>query len=124
MAPLPPGSLDLLPLAARMPREGGIVTALGKRDFDGVSADGTRTAWTIPAGRIGNEKPIEIVSERWYAPDLMLVVQTRYFDPRSGESVYKLTQLKRGEPDAALFKVPSDYTVRAPRERRERPESA
>ena len=106
-----------------MPREGGIVTALGKRDFDGVSADGTRTAWTIPAGRIGNEKPIEIVSERWYAPDLMLVVQTRYFDPRSGESVYKLTQLKRGETDAALFKLPSDYTVRAPRERRERPET-
>ncbi len=123
MAPLPPGSLDHLPLAARMPREGGVVTALGKRDFDGVSADGTRTAWTIPAGRIGNEKPIEIVSERWYAPDLMLVVQTRYFDPRSGESVYKLTQLKRGETDAALFKVPSDYTVRAPRERRERPET-
>jgi hypothetical protein len=53
----------------------------------------------------------------------MLVVQTRYFDPRSGESVYKLTQLKRGEPEAALFAVPSDYTVRALRERRERPDS-
>ena len=122
MAPLPPGSLDLLPLASRMPREGGVVTALGKRDFDGVSADGTRTAWTIAAGRIGNEKPIEIVSERWYSPDLMLVVQTRYFDPRSGESIYKLTSLKRGEPEAALFQVPADYTVRGPRERRERKE--
>jgi hypothetical protein len=123
MGPLSPGSLDALPLAVRMPREGGVVTPLGKRDFDGVSADGTRTAWTIPAGRIGNDKPIEILSERWYAPDLVLVVQTRYFDPRSGEATYKLTQLRRGEPDAALFAVPSDYTVRTPRERRERPET-
>lgn len=121
LAPLPPGALDVLPLAVRMPRDGGVTTSLGKRDFDGVAADGTRTAWTIPAGRIGNEKPIEIVSERWYAPDLMLVVHTRYLDPRSGESTFRLTQLKRGEPDAALFKVPADYAVRTPAEhRRER----
>jgi hypothetical protein len=65
----------------------------------------------------------EILSERWYAPDLVLVVQTRYFDPRSGEATYKLTQLRRGEPEAALSAVPSDYTVRTPRERRERPET-
>jgi hypothetical protein len=122
LAPLPPGALDVLPLAGRLPREGGVTTSLGKRDFDGVSADGTRTTWTIPAGRIGNEKPIEIASERWYAPDLMLVVHTRYLDPRSGESTYRLTQLKRGEPDASLFKVPADYAVRAPHERRARPE--
>ena len=123
-APLPPAAFDVLPLAGRLPREGGVTTSLGKRDFDGVSADGTRTTWTIPAGRIGNEKPIEIASERWYAPDLMLVVHTRHLDPRSGESTYRLAQIKRGEPDASLFKVPADYTVRAPRERRSRPESS
>lgn len=111
LPPLPP-----LPMMLPPPGD-GVTTSLGAREFDGVRADGTKTTWTIPAGRIGNEKPIEIVSERWYAPDLMLVVATRRSDPRSGETSYRLTNLKRGEPDAALFKVPADYELR-PRERR------
>jgi hypothetical protein len=36
-------------------------------------------------------------------------------DPRSGETVYRLINLKSGEPDAALFKVPSDFTVHQPK---------
>ena len=91
---------------------------LGARDFDGVRADGKRTTRTIPAGAIGNEKPIAIVSERWFSPDLNVVVMTRNLDPRSGESVYRLTNIKRGEPSADLFKVPADYKVRS----EERPE--
>jgi hypothetical protein len=118
--PVPPAPHrhPLPPLPMMLPPPGdGVTTALGSREFDGVRADGSRTTWVIPAGRIGNEKPIEIVSERWYAPDLMLVVATRRSDPRSGETSYRLTNLKRGEPDAALFKVPADYEIRA-RERR------
>lgn len=95
----------------------GVTTPLGARQFDGVRADGTRTTWTIPAGRIGNEKPIEIVSERWYSPELMLVVATRHADPRSGETSYRLVNLKRGEPDAALFRLPGDYELRGPKKR-------
>ena len=107
--PLPP--MPPLPLMLAPPGE-GVTTSLGAREFDGVRADGTRTTWIIAAGRIGNDKPIEIVSDRWYAPDLMLVVATRRSDPRSGETNYRLTQLKRGEPDAALFRLPADYEVR------------
>jgi hypothetical protein len=114
-APVPP-PVPMPPMFAPPPGE-GVTTSLGAREFDGVRADGTRTTWTIPAGRIGNEKPIEIVSERWYAPELMLVVSTRRSDPRSGETSYRLTNLKRGEPDAALFRVPADYELR-PRDRR------
>jgi hypothetical protein len=120
LPPVPRGpSMHMLPPMPMMlpPPGDGVTTSLGAREFDGVRADGTRTTWTIPAGRIGNEKPIEIVSERWYAPDLMLVVATRRSDPRSGETSYRLTNLKRGEPDAALFKLPADYDVRT-RERR------
>lgn len=105
----------IAPLPTLPPPGEGVTTALGSRSFDGVRADGTRTTWTIPAGRIGNEKPIEIVSERWYSPELMLVVASSHRDPRSGETNYRLTSLKRGEPDAALFTVPADYQ---PRERR------
>jgi len=97
----------------------GVTTALGSRDFDRVRADGSRTTWTIPAGKIGNEKPIDVISERWYAPDLLLVVFSRYLDPRRGETTYRLTGLKRGEPDASLFQVPPDYEKRPTRGRRE-----
>lgn len=97
----------------------GVTTPLGSKEFDRVRADGTRTTWTIAAGKIGNEKPIEVISERWYSPDLLLVVSSRYFDPRRGETTYRLTGLKRGEPDAGLFQVPADYERKPPRARRE-----
>lgn len=84
---------------------------LGKRTFDGVEAEGTRTVSTIPAGAIGNERPIEIVSERWYSAELQTVVMTRHSDPRSGENVFRLENINRTEPPANLFQVPSDYTV-------------
>ena len=41
-----------------------------RRDFDGIKAEGTQTTHTIPAGEIGNEKPIVITSERWFSPEL------------------------------------------------------
>ena len=85
---------------------------LGKQMIEGVEAEGTRTTVTIPAGEIGNERPIEIVSERWYSPELQLVVMTRHSDPRSGETTYKLTNINRSEPAKSLFEVPSDYTIK------------
>ena len=85
---------------------------LGKQNIEGVDAEGTRTTVTIPAGEIGNERPIEIVSERWYSPELQLVVMTRHSDPRFGETTYKLTNINRTEPAKSLFEVPSDYTIK------------
>jgi hypothetical protein len=85
---------------------------LEARSFDGVSAEGSRTTTTIPAGEIGNEQPIQIVDERWYSPELQVVVMTRHSDPRNGETTYRLTNISRAEPAAALFQVPSDYAVR------------
>jgi hypothetical protein len=85
---------------------------LEARSFDGVTAEGSRTTVTIPAGEIGNEQPIQIVDERWYAPDLQVVVMTRHSDPRYGETTYRLTNISRAEPASALFQVPSDYTVK------------
>lgn len=93
------------------PRGQGVQSSLGSKDIEGVRADGERTTWTIEAGKIGNEKPIQIVHEVWTSPDLLLTVQSRDADPRSAERIYRLTNLKRGEPDAGLMKVPSDYAV-------------
>jgi len=84
---------------------------LGARSMEGVSAQGTRFTHVIPAGEIGNEKPITVVREVWYSNDLQMVVTSKRSDPRFGETTYTLTNLQRGEPDASLFKVPADYTV-------------
>jgi len=85
---------------------------LGKQNIEGVEAEGTRTTVTIAAGEIGNDRPIQIVSERWYSPELELVVMTRHSDPRTGETTYKLTNINRAEPAKSLFEVPSDYTIK------------
>ena len=86
---------------------------LGTRDFEGVSAEGTRNVTTIPEGAIGNERPIEITYERWYSKELGLVVFSKHSDPRFGEQTYKVTNIVRSEPDPSLFSVPKGYTVLA-----------
>jgi len=85
---------------------------LGTQVIQGVSAQGKRTTRAIPAGKEGNEKEIDIVTETWYSPDLQMVVMSKTSDPRFGESVYQLNALTRAEPDPSLFAVPSDYTVK------------
>ena len=82
---------------------------LGTKEYEGVLAEGTRTTATLPAGAIGNVRPIEIISERWYSTELRVVVFSRRADPRFGEKIYRLTNITRAEPDAALFQVPADY---------------
>jgi hypothetical protein len=110
--PVPPTPLMLqLPL---QPRSGGVTTALPPKEIDGVKVNGERTTWTLEAGKIGNEKPIISTREVWRSPELMLTVQSRDADPRSGEQNYRLEKIKRGEPDPSLMKPPADFSE-APR---------
>jgi hypothetical protein len=97
------------------PRGAGTVSPLGAKDLEGVRANGERTSWVIEAGKLGNEKPIQIVREVWTSPELMVTVASRDFDPRSGETNYRLKNVKRGEPDAALMRVPADFSRPTPR---------
>lgn len=114
--PLPlPGHAPLPPAVnwfsqGLAPRGAGVATSLGSKEIEGLKVNGERTTWTIEAGKVGNEKPILITRDVWTSPELMLTVMTRDFDPRSLETLYRLTQVKRGEPDPALLKVPADYT--------------
>jgi hypothetical protein len=84
---------------------------LGSRQMEGVRANGHRTTTTIPQGRVGNDRPIQIIDEQWYSPDLSALIASRYSDPRTGLVEYRLTNVVRSEPSAELFTVPSDYTV-------------
>ena len=85
---------------------------LGTREFDGVKAEGKLRSYEIPAGEVGNRNPIVVADETWYSPELQVTVYSKHSDPRSGDYVYRLDGLKRGEPDAALFVVPPDYQVK------------
>jgi hypothetical protein len=85
--------------------------SLGSQRIEGVEAVGKRTTRTIPAGEIGNTLPIEITDESWYSPELQMMVMTKHHDPRSGDTIYRLTNINRREPDRSLFQVPADYRI-------------
>ncbi len=80
---------------------------LGQQMIEGVTAKGTRTTTVIPAGTVGNEQPIRIVSEEWFSPDLQVLVLTRHSDPRTGETTYRLANISRNEPAKSLFEAPA-----------------
>lgn len=87
---------------------------LGTKEIEGIKAQGKLRSYEIPAGEIGNRNAIVVSTETWYSPELQVTLLSRHSDPRSGERVYRLAGIKREEPAAALFAIPSDYTVKDP----------
>lgn len=82
---------------------------LGTSTIEGVTCEGSRRTTTIPAGAIGNERPIEITYERWYSKELGMVVMSKHSDPRFGDQTYMLKNIVRAEPDPSLFTVPKEF---------------
>ena len=87
--------------------------SLGTQTVNGVSAQGTRFTRTIPAGQMGNDKPLTITREEWYSPDLQMMVQIKNSDPFRGDSTYNVSNIQRAAPTPSVFSVPSDYTIKA-----------
>ena len=114
VAPPPPGEGGMVFQWQGAREENARNESLGKQLIEGVEAEGTRKTIEIPAGEIGNERPIDIVFERWYSPELQVVVMTKHSDPRFGETTYRLTNINRTEPVHELFEVPADYTLQGP----------
>ncbi len=88
------------------------VKDLGTKEIEGIKAQGKLKSYEIPAGEIGNRNPIVVATESWYAPDLQVTLLNKRTDPRTGERTWRMAGIKRDEPAAALFAVPSDYTVK------------
>jgi hypothetical protein len=86
---------------------------LGEQVLEGLLVKGTRMTDTIPAGTIGNERQIDIVTERWYSADIDAMVLERFSDPRVGETSYRLVNVVRGDPSPDLFQVPQGYEIKA-----------
>jgi len=89
----------------------GKTEALGKQMIEGVNADGTRFSTTLETGAVGNDRPIQMVNERWYSSELQTVMMTKHSDPRTGEELFRLTNVSRSEPGADLFQVPTNYQI-------------
>jgi hypothetical protein len=79
--------------------------------IEGVTADGERFTRTWPVGSQGNDRPFQTFFENWVSPELKVMVLSKNFDPRSGESTTKLININRAEPPASLFQPPPDYTI-------------
>jgi hypothetical protein len=111
------------PMMVRMPANMQHVNkeALGSQIVEGVMATGSRSTTTIEAGAIGNAQPISVVSEQWFSEDLKVLVMTKHSDPRTGETIYRLTNVILAEPARSLFEVPADYALRDSVIRRQSP---
>lgn len=86
--------------------------SLGAKTINGVTALGMRISRTIPEGQEGNDRPLTVILEYWYSPELKIDVLRIDNDPRKGMSTTELTDIDRGEPDPALFLVPDGYTIK------------
>jgi len=91
---------------------GATVVPLGTRIIGGISATGTRTTRTMNPGTAGNDRAIVFISDTWTSTDLKVAVLTETDDGQAGHSTMKLVNIIRSEPNAALFQIPSDYTVK------------
>lgn len=86
--------------------------SLGKQTMEGVEVEGTRHTTVIPQGQIGNDRPLQMVHERWESSDLHVTILSKNTDPMSGDRVERLTNVRRGEPDPLLFQIPAGYQVK------------
>ena len=84
---------------------GETIEALGTRIIEGVKAEGVRVTSSGPMKAGG------VVYERWYSHELRRDVLIKLSDPRFGEAVYRLTDVKLAEPPADLFTIPAEYRV-------------
>jgi hypothetical protein len=88
-------------------------TSLGYRATEGWTTEGREYTIVIPANsKLGNKAPVTKRVRLWLSQDLKLPVTTEIDDPTNGPSTHRYINIVAGtEPDAALFQVPSGYSV-------------
>lgn len=86
--------------------------SLGTQEMEGFAVEGTRTTMMVRFGASEDAPLIKVVQERWYSPELQIDVMFTNDDPRQATlMVTRYTNIQRGEPDPALFRPPSGYSV-------------
>ena len=106
------GSTSAATTRPARPEDKNVVTTdLGTKTIDGVVATGKLVTRTIPAGQMGNTTAIVSTHEEWFAPDLKIELTRNDVDPFRGTHTTSVSSLSKTEPAAALFTVPSGYTI-------------
>ncbi len=112
--PQPPSPAEIAAMKANAhARQATMQTEqLGTREFQGLSATGTRLTQTIPAGEEGNALPLIRVNESWFSRDLNVTLMAIRDDPRQGRITAEIEELHRGDPDPAIFSPPEGYIIK------------
>jgi hypothetical protein len=112
--PVPPPAPPMIALTKHLATDEQLeanTESIGSQTMEGVVVNGVRTTHTIPAGQIGNDRPISIVTEVWTSTDLKTIIFSKRNDPRMGEQTFRLTNIVRAEPDPSLFTVSADFKI-------------
>jgi hypothetical protein len=84
---------------------------LGTRNILGVETSGYRDTTVTNAGVLGNDQPLNSVSEYWHSRQLGINLLSVRSSPYFGKQTFTITELSVGEPDAQKFQLPEGYTV-------------
>jgi hypothetical protein len=82
---------------------------IGEQTLEALTLTGIRKTWNVSAATSGTGRAEVIVDQYWYSPELSMYVLMQHDDPRTGEQIVALKDIRRGEPEASLFAIPAKY---------------
>ncbi len=85
--------------------------SLGKKQIDGVDAEGIRETQTVKPSVDGSDKPLVTTRVTWYSPQLQLYLSVLVTDPFGATRKVEATDLKLGEPGEEWFAIPDGYRI-------------
>jgi hypothetical protein len=109
-AEIPQAVVAMLPPGQRK-QIGPEASPLGKRMIQGVEAEGLGFTGVIATSSGLDPKPLQIHWEQWTSPELKIVLISKVEDAVNGERIVMLKDLRRLDPDPALFQVPADFRI-------------
>ncbi len=84
---------------------------LGTRNILGIETEGVRETWVTNVGVLGNDQPLNSMSEYWHSQQLGINLLSIRSSPYFGKQTFTITEISTGDPDANLFTLPAGYTV-------------
>lgn len=84
---------------------------LGTQDLLGIETEGVRQTTVTNVGVLGNDQPLNSMSEYWHSQHLGINLLSIRSSPYFGKQTFTITEISTGDPDAQLFNLPAGYTV-------------
>jgi len=118
---IPPDDNSVRTLGSELPNDESLLNTrieeLGKKMIEGELVQGQRLTRTfVQADCRGSLSlyrcPHHVtVTEIWSSRDLKMAVLYKHSDPQDGDTITRLTNIDRSEPEPSLFEVPPDYAT-------------